>query len=364
MKVCFQQFLGTNHSWSIVGQNLARSLIKKGHDVHLSSTNGYEYFPEDLKPNISHMLGNDYDMQISYTAMINFHKYLSHGDKNRFGIWNFETTVLPTGFAKHYKFTDLMMPSSAFAKKVFVDAGVPDDRVISIPHGVNAKDFTDVKPYPLKTKKKYRILANIAQPHIRKNIPGLFEAFGKAFTKDDDVCLVIKVNKQKNNKDKKEASFKVDFDRYYNEFLKKYKNHADVELVTNFITNIGEIYKSCNIVFSTTHAECFWLPGLESMAAGCLTIAPNWGGQLEYMNSHNSLLIGGKEVRADRRMQYWSQSPYAVTFKPDLDEAAEVLREAVGNYDNIMKRIRPNMQDTVNKLSWDNVVDMILGYCK
>ena len=33
LKIISQQFLGTNHSWSIVGCNIARALIELGHKL-------------------------------------------------------------------------------------------------------------------------------------------------------------------------------------------------------------------------------------------------------------------------------------------------------------------------------------------
>lgn len=360
MKICWEGFLGTNHSWSICGQNISRALIKKGHEVHLRSTNGYDHFPKDLKPFVKNTLDNNYDMQLSYTAMRNFHKYLSHGTKNRFAIWNFETTVLPVGFAKYYKFTDKMIPSSAFSKKIFVDNGVPDEHVVVVPHGINTEEYSSKEVHSLKTKKTYKILANIAQPHIRKNIDGLLESFGRAFTKADDVCLVIKVSIPAKTKN----SFDVDFWDIYNKFCKKYPKRAEVEIITNFLDSMVPLYNACNIVFSTTHAECFWLPGLEGMATNNLIIAPNWGGQLEYMNKNNSLLIEGKEIRAPRKMQYWSPSPYAKTFDPDIDDAAAKLKLAVNNYESLMKEFKPGIDEQLKRLTWDNVADQILGLCQ
>ena len=359
MKVCFEQFLGTNHSWSLVGQNLARSLVKKGHEVHLCSTNGYEHFPEDLKPNVKAKLDRAYDMQVSYTAMFNFPRYLSHGNKNRFGIWNYETTVLPKGFAKYYKCTDKFLPSSEFSRKVFVENGIPDEHMVVVPHGIDTEAFSADKKYPLSTKKKIKILANIAQPHIRKNIPGLFEAFGRAFTSVDDVCLVAKVSVKK----QPEMQFDIDFYRILSAFKQKYKNHAEIEVITNFIPDIAELYQACDVVFSATHAECFWLPGLESMASGKLTIAPRWGGQLDFMNDDNSLLIDGKSIMAPKSMQYWSSSPYAAMFEPNLDEAARLLRQAYENYDELMKRFKPGIDKVRSLYTWDNAVDKMLGLC-
>lgn len=354
MKICWQGFLGTNHSWSIVGQNICRSLIKRGHEVHMFSTNGLEYFPKDLQSNLR-VLEDNYDMQLTYTAMRNFSSYLSHGSKNRFAIWNYETTVLPHGFAKNYRFTDKMLPSSQFSKKIFADAGIPNDAMVVVPHGIDLQKFESVQPHPLKTKKSFKILANIAQPHIRKNIPGLLDAFGKAFTKQDDVCLVLKVV----NKPQTQA-FDVSFNEIYSTFKQKYKNHAEIEILPNFIVDIEGLYKSCHAVITMTHAECFWMPGLEGMAAQNLIIAPRYGGQLDYMNDDNSLLIDGKEVKADKRMQYWTQSPYAAVFNPNIEHAVEVLRSAKNNYDSLMEKFRPNMKSTVQTHTWDAVAGQIL----
>jgi len=354
MKICWQGFLGTNHSWSIVGQNICRALIKKGHDVDMFSTNGLEFFPKDLQSNLR-ILGNDYDMQLTYTAMRNFPHYLNHGSKNRFGIWNYETTVLPHGFAKNYRFADKMLPSSQFSKKIFADAGVPNDSMVVIPHGIDLEKFESVESYPLKTKKSFKILANIAQPHIRKNIPGLLEAFGKAFTKQDDVCLVLKVV----NKPPTQA-FDVSFSEIYASFKDKYKNHAEVEILSNFIVDIEGLYKSCEAIITMSHAECFWMPGLEAMAAKNIVIAPRYGGQLDYMNDDNSLLIDGKEVKADKRMQYWTQSPYAAVFSPNIDHAVEMLRTAKNNYNNLIEKFKPNMNSMVNNHTWNSVAGQIL----
>lgn len=360
MKVCLQQFLGKNHSWSIVGQNIARALQRKGHDVHLCSTNGYEYFPEDLKSQIREKLDTNYDMQISYTAMHNFPEYLSHGRRNRFGIWNYETTVLPVGFAKYYRATDKFLPSSNFAKKVFADNKIPESHMVVVPHGADLEAFKNKEKYPLKTKKRFKLLANIAQPHVRKNIPGLFKAFGRAFTASDDVCLVAKVSVKKDAN----MMFDVDFNKIFSAFKREFPKHAEIELITHFIPDIAELYNSCDAVFSMTHAECFWLPGIESMAAGKLTIAPEYGGQLDFMNKNNSLLIPGKIIASPQKMQYWTSSPYAAMFEPNVESATVLLREAYRDYDSLINRFRPEMEKAISIYSWDKVAEQLVELCK
>jgi O-antigen biosynthesis alpha-1,2-mannosyltransferase len=329
-----------------------------GHTVEMQSTNGMDFFPNDLRENISDLNGI-YDMQLSYTAPRNWQYYLSRGNKNRFAIWNYESTVLPVGMAKNYHFIDQLLPSSNFSKQIFLGANIPETHMTVVPHGIDTEKFATARPYPLKTRKTYKILANIAQCHIRKNVSNLLEAFGKAFTKKDDVCLVLKIVDKK-----PEQPFDVSFPDIYATFNNKYKDHADIEIIDTYINDIEGLYLSCDMVLTLSRAECFWLPGLEGFAAGKLVIAPRYGGQLDYMNDDNSLLIDGKVVRADRNAQYWTASPYAAYFEPSTNHAATILRHAVDNYDSLLAKFRPNMQAKVRGLSWHNVAKQIESLAK
>lgn len=378
MKICWFGFLGKNHSWSIVAQNLSREFIRMGHKVDLFSTNGLDHFPEDLKPYlrgaidettvvtpenffelVASKLSSSYDMQLSYTALRNFCNYFVRGDKNRFGIWNYETTVLPTAFAKYYRCVDKVLPSSQFSKKIFSDNGMPDEQQVVVPHGIHLDRFNNLGKYSLKTTKKYKILANIAQPHLRKNIPGLLRAFGKAFTKKDDVCLVLKVARRS-----PQPGFDVPFNDIFARWQKEYPQHAEVEIIDKFIVDIETLYNACDVVYTMAHAECFWMPGLEGFAANKVVVAPRYGGQLDYMNDENSILIDGKEIRADNRMQYWEPSPYAKVFDPDQEQAAAKLKDLIANYDDYLKKFSPKMQELVQVYSWDNAAKQIIGLCK
>lgn len=377
MDICWFGFMGKNHSWSIVAQCLSREFIRMGHNVDLFSTNGTLHFPEDLKPHLKGVLeenvqvtpqnyielvgsklNKNYDMQLSYTALKNFCNYFTRGNSNRFGIWNYETTILPTAFSKYAKCVDKVLPSSQFSKHIFTSNGMPADQQVVVPHGIYLERFAKQDKYPLKTKKKYKILANIAQPHLRKNIPGLLASFGKAFTKEDDVCLVLKISKKSPNN-----SGEVPFNDIYKKFETKYKNHGEVEILDKFIVDIEPLYNACDVVFTMSHAECFWMPGLEGFAANKIVVAPRYGGQLDYMNDNNSVLIDGKEIRADVRMQYWEPSPYASVFDPSTDQCAEKLKDIVKNYDDYLIKFCPNMMDIASEYTWAKAAEKIVKLC-
>jgi O-antigen biosynthesis alpha-1,2-mannosyltransferase len=371
VRIKIQQFLFfKSHSWAVVGQNLGRALIKLGHEVDFISTDGFEekYCPADLRPFVKPLPElnkpwpyGEYDCCISYTAPHNWPLYLQHG-KHKFGIWNYEYNGkgILQGFGKFYKATDKVLPSSYFTREVFLNMGIPDEHMVVVPHGINLEEFESKEKIPVKTKKKHKILLNIAQIHRRKAIPLALEGFGKAFTQADDVCLIAKVLL----KNKTDHQFDVDFPSIYKTFEQKFPKHAEVELFTGFVPNIAEIYNACDISYSATHAECFHLPSLETFACGKINCVPRYGGQLDFCNDDNSLLIAGRIARADRLQQYWTFNPNAVHFVIDTNDAAKKLQQAVSEYDSLIAKFTPHMQATAAKFTWEAAAKQILELCK
>ncbi len=228
--------------------------------------------------------------------------------------------------------------------------------MVVVPHGVNAELYKNAKPYAIKSKKKIKILANIAQPHVRKNIDGLLDAYGKAFTNKDDVVLLFKIVMKEPTE-----YFEVSAKKELNKFRNKYPKAGEIEVITEFIPNIESLYQAADIVFTLSKAECFYLPFIEAYACNKLVISPRYGGQLDHLNDDNSLLVDGSVEAAPMDMQYWTGSPNAVAFKPNVDDAVDKLRYAVNNYNELIEKFKPGMSRVTEKLTWDNIADQILG---
>ena len=374
MKILIKQFLGANHSWSNVGWGLAQSL-KQQHDVHLFATDGIKHLPSNLKENLigyveendnENIIGekpdNDYDMQISYTSMKNFPSYLRYGNKNRFGIWTSEwdgKNILPSGFAKHYQACDYIIAPSNFSKQIFTNSKIPEDKIKVIPHGVNAQQYLNTTKVKVPTQKKFKILANIAQNHMRKNIPGLLRAYGLAFNNTDDVCLIIKGKSKK-----PEMIFDVSLDDCIKDFKKEFPKHAEIKIFNEFIEDISALYRSVDATFTMSHGEGFYFPGLESLASGKINIAPAHGGQLDFLNEKNALLISGVIMRADPRSMYWEQKNEALWFQPNIQDAVEKLVYAYKNYEALNSILELSRADVVAKYSWDSIANKILELTK
>lgn len=365
MKACVQGYLGAGHSWSIVQQEITRQLIKKGHQVDLYSTNGLDHFPEDLKNYLKPNLTGPFDFQLSYTAPHNWPKYLpvnrakNKKQPNRFGYWCYEFDYLPKGMCKYYLATDLILTPSSFTKDGFVRGGVPEDRVVIVPHGINPDNYSSKDLYPLKTKKSFKFLICAGQPHSRKGFSETFEAYFKAFTKKDNVCLVAKISTKKIT-----SAFEVDVVQILKDLSRRYPNHPEVELITAHIPDINSLYNSCQAYWLASKAEGFGMPYLEAMAANKLVIATRYSGHLDFLNDKNSLLVDGKVVKADLSAQYWTPDARNGWFKIDMESAVSQLRKAVEKYNDLMLEFNPEMKKTTEKLTWSNVTDQIIGLIK
>jgi glycosyltransferase involved in cell wall biosynthesis len=373
MKILIRQFLGKNHSWAHCGWGIAHGLIQQGHEVHLFSTDGIEHLPPSLRNNLigyveentNQVFGRspdkEYDCRISYTAMKNFSNYWSNGIKNRFGIWVYEWAghnIIPNGFAKHYKSCDVLCVPSNFGKQVFMDSGILEQHIKVIPHGIMAKEYGNPSTIDLPTNKKFKILANIAQNHLRKNIPSLLEAYGQAFTNKDDVCLILKGKEKPVT-----APFEVSLNQCLTSFKHKYPKHAEIKVLSEFIPNISDLYRSIDATFTMAHCEGFYFPGLEGIACGKLAIAPNWGGQIDFLNNTNALLIKGKEVRANPKSMYWESKMNAIWFQPSIDDAVEKLRYAYTNYQNINEQVETQRPLVLQQYDWTNITQRLLLLC-
>lgn len=376
MKILIRQFLSQLHSWSCVGWGLADACLKQGHQVDLFATDGdgKEHLPTHLKPHVigytelnkPQVFGRlpkpEYDCQISYTAMKNFPAYLSSGSKNRLGIWIYEwagKNVLPTGFAKHYKSCDMLCVPSQFGKQVFMDSGVPEDRMAVIPHGIIREQYAQNTTIPLPTDKKFKLLVNLAQTHLRKNIPCLLEAYGRAFNNQDDVCLIIK------GRDKPIISpFDVSLSACLRDFKSKFPQHAEIKVMSEFLDDVSALYRSVDCLYSLSNCEGFLFPALESIASGKMVVAPNWGGQIDFLDDSNSLLVSGKEERASPKSMYWEGKPNAVWFKPDVEHAAACLRQAMDNHQEVNARVENQRALTLQTYDWGQIGSEFLGLCK
>lgn len=392
MKVRFHSKLGELHSWSFTLHNIAHKMIEQGHDLHLKSTDGLSSVPNDLKKYLVPGYHNHpskgpaeflkengdliivdaknggiipeiqdrnipYDLEFAYTVPLQFPRRFDYRSRCRAAIWNYESSIIPSGWFKYCDAIDYLLPSSKYAYDIFVKNNFPKEKMIIIPHGVDTNLFNkNIIPYKLKTNKKIKFL-HVAIPHARKFHEKVITGFCESFTANDDVCLVLKTKFKEPDNDK---PFEVNVEKILNNVLSKYKNPPEIEVVNNiFFENIAELYNACDVIVSMSSSECFDLPLLEALACEKLVIAPRHGGQLEFLNDNNSLLVNTDEMFAPFTHQYWHYAEKSIVGNPDVKHFSELLLKAYKNFEQEKERVKINSEETVNKFNWNTVAEQI-----
>lgn len=371
-------------SWSYVSTRLCNAFEELGHNVYVISTNGIEnsdpYLTEEKM--VSSLTGLEQlrrknipiDLDWCYTVPTNFPKRFLPNSRYKAAIYNYETWR-PGGngwvadWKKYYHLVDFYFPSSNFSAEIFHLNGIPKEKIFVIPHGVDTEVFNpDVKPIKLKTKKSMRFVAVMA-PHYRKNIDTLLEAYCRAFTAKDDVCLVLKTKVYKHsdgiyhaaNNPNGRKLFEVVIGDMFKKIYKKYgKNIPEIELLGGHVDNVAEIYNACDVHVSTTGAEGWGLPFAESISCGLINIAPRYSGHLDFLNDDNSLLIDTDLREAHRLEQYWSVNKGSKIGQPNVDHAAELMQYAYKNYKELKRKFDPGMKKMVKQFSWTNAAQRII----
>src|SRR5262249_2135899 len=144
-----------------------------------------------------------------------------------------------------------------------VASGVPEDRVVVVPNGVDPDRFRPgLAPLALSTSKRVKLLF-VGGTIPRKGFDVLLDAYRRAFTRADDVCLVVKdmgVGTFYQNQTAGERIHAMQGD----------PNAPEVLYLTDDLPedDLPRLYSSCDALVHPYRGEGFGLPVLEAMACG------------------------------------------------------------------------------------------------
>ncbi len=178
---------------------------------------------------------------------------------------------------------------SRWVRRNAIAGGVSPGRVRVMPLGFDPQIFThDGPPLELPTAKAFRFLF-VGSAVPRKGIDILLSAYRSAFRPDDDVCLVIK--------DNPEDVFYHGI-REHDAVARSDGSAPEIVLVDRYLsdTEMGGLYRACQLGVFPYRAEGFAMPILEAMACGTPSIVPRFGACLDFCSEATSLLIEAKRI--------------------------------------------------------------------
>lgn len=231
------------------------------------------------------------------------------------GVWAWEVEDFPDCFDTAIGLVDEIWAISEFTRAAI--AGKTDKPVHVIPYPVPELSRTaelDRGALGLPQRPYLLYMFDYLSVFERKNPVGLVQAFTAAFADGQGPELVIK---------------SVNGGRFRSEreqLLSACRGRSDIHLIEDYLDAdvIESLITHCAAYVSLHRAEGLGLTMSEAMSAGKPVIATGYSGNLDFMNSENSLLVGYQPVEIPP-----SARPYGPPTRwaePDLTEAAKHLR--------------------------------------
>jgi len=353
VQMLYRGILGGTHSWSVVGGELCLALSRLGYDIGVQCTNKESEIVHNELRQLIDRSGKRAPIGIGYTIPRNLRLFNSD---RKICIYNYETTIMPPGWIKDLnQHADLILPSSEFAKNIFIQNGALRSKTFVLPHGIDTRIYNpDVSPVDFHTD-KFKFLC-VAQPHARKGFDILLQAFAREFASTEDVVLLIKTSL---TDEKRKAHYEINIKEVLGG-IKRSHATPEIRLLIDKMDTLAPLYAGADCFVLPTRSECFCIPALEAMACKLPVIITGYGGQTDFCTKSNSLLISYKMTDAPKSMQYWHYDARGKVSEPDIDHLCTLMRYAYKNRGEMRKRAEMAYEQVMPKYSWDNIAEQLM----
>lgn len=199
------------------------------------------------------------------------------------------------------RFRCLVLPSS-YSRGLLIASGWDADKLRVVPYGVDDRVFCPGDPGPYGDGSEdddvYRVLF-VGGLLERKGVEELYAAWKMAFTPDEDVVLVLKMQGRR--------SF------YEGQFLHPPPGFSNVMLLDGDGRSpawMARLYRQASVVCQPYRHEGFCLPLLEALACGVPVIYPAWGPAPEFVPPEAGLrLPDAQPATLARALRYLYEHP-------------------------------------------------------
>lgn len=320
-----------HHSLALVNRELCLQLLESGQELSIVPYEPDQFGPEldtrfaKLSPTVRSRLSRPADVHVR-------HQWPPDFSPPPEGCWvmiqPWEFGSLPKAWVGPMKAqVDEIWVPSHFVKECYVQSGLPEQRVQVIPNGVDTGRFhPGARPTRLKTRKSYKFLF-VGGTIARKGPDILLDAYTRAFTGKDDVCLVIKDMGGQTFYRGQTLAERI-------RRIQSTPNAPEILYLTNDMSprDLPGLYTACNCLVQPYRGEGFGLPIAEAMACGLPVIVTGAGAALDFCDDTTAMLIPAtKVVLPERRVGDLETVDFPFLFEPDRDVTARLMREMFEN---------------------------------
>lgn len=267
----------------------------------------------------------------------------------------FELDRFTPGEIHHLSQQDILFVPSQWAKEVILANGIKDSTVHCSPFGVDGEIF-----YPRNTTERYeetRFL-NIGKWEVRKGHDALVIAFNKAFTKSDNVRLVMLCHNPCVS-----PTTSKQYNQQWCDLYKKSPLGEKIYVATERLpsqSHVAEYMASVDCGVFPARAEGWNLELSEMLAMGKLCIATNNTGHTQFANSENCMLVQTPNMESAYDGQWFhGQGRWHVIGNDQIDQMVEYMRAVHRKKQHGDLKINHAGVESMKSLSWSNTVKTI-----
>jgi len=219
--------------------------------------------------------------------------------KYKIGHCEFEGDTVPPLWIESVNQMDEIWVPTNWDREKFRKAGATCP-IYVFAQGIEADYFhPDLPPMRFEVKENFKFICNAAWDP-RKNLLNLIRAFKMEFTKDEDVCLIIKTMDIGLGGEIKDELDKLNYDKNSGQVYVKEEVFKKEEL--------GTFYTAGDCFVLPTHGEGWGLPVFEALACGIPVITTNWGALQETLLDENGKPYAGCHLLRYQKSQ--TDTPY------------------------------------------------------
>lgn len=265
----------------------------------------------------------------------------------------------------HLLSQDLLVATSKWAKDIFLSNGIPEERIILAPLGVDHNLF---RPRPAPQEIPETVFLNMGKWEIRKGHDILANAFCAAFTAEDNVRLLMHCHNPCAG-----TEYNAGWEQHY----------QSCDLANKIFVSRGRLESQRDIATLMSGVDCGVFPsraegwGMEScemLAMGKSVILTDYSGHTEYARPDNSLLIkidsledahDGVWFHADA--PDWNSKPgqWAHLGQNQFDQLVEYMRSIHRQKQaGLIPESNSIVANSVNHLTWDSTAKAIISGAK
>jgi glycosyltransferase involved in cell wall biosynthesis len=249
--------------------------------------------------------------QVSYDQADLF--YTAHPGK-KVGFTMLEVDGLPADWVAACNAMDEVWTPSHWGAEVFRASGVTRP-IHVVPLGIDPERFRPQLP----TRKLHDrfVFLSVFEWGERKAPEKLLRAYARAFSRRDDVLLLLRVNNFDGNVHVAQQIADLGLPKDAPPVAVLYNQQLDGD-------SLGSLYASADCFVLPTRGEGWGMPVLEAMACGLPVIATDWSGQTEFFNAEVGFPLQTRAlVPAEARCPYYTGLRWA---DPDEEHLQHLLR--------------------------------------